>query len=74
MDVSQLRRLKDLESECARLKEMYADLALAGPLRDSVLLFGACLRDCSHDILGSTVRKQSSHLQRDAYFSTRKSS
>lgn len=28
MDVSQLRRLKELESECSRLKKMYADLAL----------------------------------------------
>jgi len=28
MEVSQLRRLKELESECSRLKKMYADLAL----------------------------------------------
>ncbi len=28
MDVSQLRRLKDLEAENAKLKRMYADLAL----------------------------------------------
>ena len=28
LEVSQLRRLKDLESECTRLKKMYADLAL----------------------------------------------
>lgn len=26
--ISQLRRLKELESECSRLKKMYADLAL----------------------------------------------
>ena len=28
MDVSQLRRLKDLEGENARLKRMYAELSL----------------------------------------------
>ena len=28
MDVPQLRRLKDLEGECTRLKKMYAELAL----------------------------------------------
>lgn len=28
MDVSQLRRLRDLEGECVRLKKMYAELAL----------------------------------------------
>lgn len=28
MDVSQLRRMKELESECGRLKKMYAELAL----------------------------------------------
>lgn len=28
MEVSQLRRLKELENECSRLKKMYADLAL----------------------------------------------
>lgn len=28
MDISQLRRLRDLEGECARLKKMYAELAL----------------------------------------------
>lgn len=28
MEVSQLRRLKELEIECSRLKKMYADLAL----------------------------------------------
>ena len=37
MDVSQLRRLRDLESECARLKKMYAELALEHhALRDVV--------------------------------------
>lgn len=28
LEVSQLRRMKDLELECARLKKMYAELAL----------------------------------------------
>lgn len=28
MEVSQLRRLKELENECSWLKKMYADLAL----------------------------------------------
>ncbi len=28
LEVSQLRRMKDLEAECARLKKMYAELAL----------------------------------------------
>lgn len=28
MEVTQLRRMKDLEAECARLKKMYAELAL----------------------------------------------
>lgn len=28
MEISQLRRLKELENECSRLKRMYADLAL----------------------------------------------
>jgi putative transposase len=28
MEVSQLRRLRELENECSRLKKMYADLAL----------------------------------------------
>jgi putative transposase len=31
MDVSQLRRLKDLETENSRLKRMYADLSLGPP-------------------------------------------
>jgi len=37
MEVSQLRRLKDLESENARLKRMYADLSLTHQaLQDAV--------------------------------------
>jgi putative transposase len=37
MDVSQLRRLKELESENARLKRMYADLSLTHhALQDAV--------------------------------------
>ena len=37
MDVSQLRRLKDLESENNRLKRMYADLSLTHhALQDAV--------------------------------------
>jgi putative transposase len=37
MDVSQLRRLKDLESENVRLKRMYADLSLTHQaLQDAV--------------------------------------
>ena len=37
MEVSQLRRLKELESENARLKRMYADLSLAHhALQDAV--------------------------------------
>lgn len=28
LEVCQLRRMKDLEAECARLKKMYAELAL----------------------------------------------
>ena len=37
LEVSQLRRMKDLESECARLKKMYAELALEHhALRDVV--------------------------------------
>ena len=37
MDVSQLRRLKDLETENSRLKRMYADLSLTHQaLQDAV--------------------------------------
>ena len=37
LDVSQLRRLKDLESENSRLKRMYADLSLTHQaLQDAV--------------------------------------
>jgi putative transposase len=37
MDVSQLRRLKDLEAENSRLKRMYADLSLTHQaLQDAV--------------------------------------
>ncbi len=37
LDVSQLRRLKELEAENARLKKMYADLSLAHhALQDAV--------------------------------------
>lgn len=37
MDVSQLRRLKDLEAQNARLKRMYADLSLTHQaLQDAV--------------------------------------
>ena len=37
LDVSQLRRLKELEAENARLKNMYADLSLAHhALQDAV--------------------------------------
>ena len=37
MEVSQLRRLKELENECSRLKKMYAELSLAHhALQDAV--------------------------------------
>ena len=37
MEVSQLRHLKDVEAELARLKCIYADLALAHPPLKGVL-------------------------------------
>ena len=37
MDVSQVRRLKELEEENRRLKQMYADLALDNRLRKDVI-------------------------------------
>jgi putative transposase len=37
MDVSQLRRLKDLESENSRLKRMYAELSLTHDARVSAI-------------------------------------
>ena len=37
MDVSQVRRLKELEEENARLKRMYADLSITNSLMKEVL-------------------------------------
>jgi putative transposase len=54
LDVSQLRRLKDLELENTRLKKMYADLSLAHEaFRDAVKKkdcdCGCSPRACEHD-------------------------
>lgn len=37
MDVSQIRRLKDLEEENSKLKQMYADLALDNRILKDVI-------------------------------------
>lgn len=37
MDASQLKRLKELEDENARLKKMYADLALDNTMLKDIL-------------------------------------